>query len=73
MTHPLISRLHDWRDLLGPGAISGARLDGHAVRDLIGTLIACAAALDDSVGLTIELAPHDYTVRPDAGRQHSNT
>jgi hypothetical protein len=60
MHDALTTRLHDWRDLLAPTAERGARLDGSAVRELIGTLIAAEVALTDRVSLTIDLDAGEY-------------
>jgi hypothetical protein len=64
MNAHLAARLHDWRDLLTPCAERGARLDGSAVRELVGTLIAAEVALTDRVALTIDLDAHEYGVEP---------
>ena len=64
MTDHLATRLHDWRDLLAPTAERGAHLDGSAVRELIGLLIAVEVALTDRVALTIDLDADDYCVGP---------
>lgn len=65
MTDHLATRLHDWRDRLAPTAERGAHLDGSAVRELIGLLIAVEVALTDRVALTIDLDASEYCkVRP---------
>lgn len=57
----LVTDLTAWIDALAPAGMTGVKMDGDAVRQMIALLVACRAELGAAPTI-IDLTPADYAI-----------